>query len=50
MASLGELLTRVTTFADVDPRSTPGFHGDKQDAEKAMSHIGDELADLHEPG
>jgi PPK2 family polyphosphate:nucleotide phosphotransferase len=46
--SLGDLLTGVTTLADVDSRSTPGFDGDKQDAEKAMSEIGDELADLQE--
>jgi PPK2 family polyphosphate:nucleotide phosphotransferase len=48
MTSLGELLTGVTTLADVDSRSTPGFDGDKDDAEKAMSELGDELADLQE--
>ena len=46
--SLGELLTGVTTLAEVDSRSTPGFDGDKQHAEKAMSDVGDELADLQE--
>jgi hypothetical protein len=45
---LGELLTGVTTLADVDSRSTPGFDDDKQDAGKAMSDVGDELADVQE--
>jgi PPK2 family polyphosphate:nucleotide phosphotransferase len=48
MASLSELLTGVTVLSDVDSRSTPGFDGVKEDAEQAMSDIGDELADLQE--
>ena len=48
MASLSELLTGVTALSDVDSRSTPGFDGDKEDAEKAMADLGDELADLQE--
>ncbi|MGI9085343.1 MAG: PPK2 family polyphosphate kinase [Aeromicrobium sp.] len=47
-SSLRELLSGVTTLADVDSRSTPGFHGHKEDAEKSMSHVGEELADLQE--
>lgn len=46
--SLGELLTGVTTLGAVDSRSTPGFDGDRHDAEKAMSVVGEELADLQE--
>ena len=46
--SLGELLAGVTTLSDIDSRSTPGFDGDKKDAEQAMPDIGDELADLQE--
>jgi PPK2 family polyphosphate:nucleotide phosphotransferase len=46
--SLSELLTGVTRLSDVDSRSTPGFDGDKDDAEEAMSDLGDELADLQE--
>ena len=46
--SLGEQLTGVTSLADVDSRSTPGFDGDKQDVAKAMSDVGEELADLQE--
>ena len=46
--SLRELLSGVTTLADVDSRSTPGFDGDKADAKAAMSDLGDELADLQE--
>ena len=46
--SLRELLSGVTTLADVDSRSTPGFDGDKKDARDAMADLGDELADLQE--
>jgi PPK2 family polyphosphate:nucleotide phosphotransferase len=48
MATLSELLTGVTALSDVDSRSTPGFDGDKDDAEQALSDLGDELADLQE--
>ena len=46
--SLRELLSGVTTLADVDSRSTPGFDGDKKDARDAMAQLGEELADLQE--
>lgn len=46
--SLGEQLTGVTSLADVDSRSTPGFDGDKENVAKAMSDVGEELADLQE--
>ena len=46
--SLRDALAGVTTLADVDSRSTPGFQGDKSDAEGAISGVGDELADLQE--
>ena len=46
--SLRELLSGVTTLADVDSRSTPGFDGDKKDAQDAMADLGEELADLQE--
>ncbi|SNC60431.1 polyphosphate:nucleotide phosphotransferase, PPK2 family [Kytococcus aerolatus] len=35
-------------LADVDPRSTPAFDGDKADGQLAMHATGDELADLQE--
>lgn len=44
--SLREALAGVTTLADVDSRSTPGFDGDKKAAKKAMAALGEELADL----
>ena len=46
--SLRHLLSGVTTLADVDPRSTPGFDGDKKAAKEAMGDLGEELADLQE--
>ena len=46
--SLRELLSGVTTLADVDSRTTPGFDGDKKVARDAMAHLGEELADLQE--
>ncbi|MGH3457214.1 PPK2 family polyphosphate kinase [Aeromicrobium sp.] len=46
--SLRELLSGVTTLADVNSRSTPGFDGDKKDARDAMAQLGEELADLQE--
>ncbi len=46
--SLRDALAGVTTLADVDSRSTPGFHGGKAEAEDAISGLGDELADLQE--
>jgi PPK2 family polyphosphate:nucleotide phosphotransferase len=48
VTSLRDLLSGVTTIADVDSRSTPGFDGDKKDAEGAMVDLGEELADLQE--
>ena len=46
--ALRDLLAGVTALADLDSRSTPGFEGDKDDAEGAMAGIGAELADLQE--
>lgn len=46
--SLRELLSGVTTLADVDSRATPGFDGDKKAAREAMTDLGEELADLQE--
>ncbi len=46
--SLRDHLAGVTTLADVDSRSTPGFDGDKKDAKAAMPEVGEELADLQE--
>ena len=46
--SLRDLLSGVTTLADVDSGSTPGFDGDKKDAKEAMADLGDELADVQE--
>ncbi|WP_339620774.1 polyphosphate kinase 2 family protein [uncultured Salinibacterium sp.] len=44
-------LTPVTAdfeLASIDPSSTPGFDGDKKDAEKALEKNGEKLADLQE--
>jgi PPK2 family polyphosphate:nucleotide phosphotransferase len=46
--TLSETLQTFTTLADVDPRSTPGFDGDKASAKWAMKDIGAELAELQE--
>jgi PPK2 family polyphosphate:nucleotide phosphotransferase len=35
-------------LAAIDPRSTPGFRGDKAAGRKALSALGDEVADLQE--
>ncbi|AKU18952.1 hypothetical protein VV02_14875 [Luteipulveratus mongoliensis] len=35
-------------LADLDPGSTPGFDGDKDDAAEAMASVADELAELQE--
>jgi len=37
-----------TSLADIDTRSTPGFDGDKKDAEKALPELAPEMADLQE--
>ena len=46
--SLRAQLAGVTTLADVDSRSTPGFEGSKSDAKAAITELGEELADLQE--
>jgi PPK2 family polyphosphate:nucleotide phosphotransferase len=46
--SLRHDLAGVTTLADVDSRSTPGFDGDKKDAATAMADVGEELSDQQE--
>lgn len=40
--------TPGTALADLDPRATPGFDGDKADAERALPELGPEVADLQE--
>lgn len=35
-------------LADLDPRSTPGFDGDKDAGEVALAELGDQLAELQE--
>ncbi|WP_265443935.1 polyphosphate kinase 2 family protein [Flexivirga meconopsidis] len=49
-ASIADLLRVKPGFqlADVDPAATPGFSGDKKDAEKAMAAVRDEIDDLQE--
>jgi PPK2 family polyphosphate:nucleotide phosphotransferase len=46
--SLSRTLSALTTLADVDPRSTPGFDGHKADGQQALADLGVELADLQE--
>src|SRR5205085_326545 len=46
--TLSATLRSFTTLADVDPRSTPDFDGDKATAKWAMKEIGAELAELQE--
>jgi len=46
--TLSETLQAFRALADVDPRSTPGFDGDKASAKWAMKDIGAELAELQE--
>ena len=41
-------VTEGFVLADLDPHSTPGFDGDKDDAAEIMSAVDDELADLQE--
>src|SRR5215204_3366198 len=40
--------TPGTAVADLDPRGTPGFKGDKAAAERALPQLGPEMADLQE--
>lgn len=40
--------TPGTPLADLDPRATPGFKGDKVDAERALPQLGPEMAELQE--
>lgn len=37
-----------TALTGIDTRATPGFDGDKEDAEKALPELGPEVADLQE--
>lgn len=46
--TLSDTLRSLSTLADVDVRSTPGFDGDKASAKWAMKDIGAELAELQE--
>lgn len=46
--TLSETLRSFTRLADVDPRATPGFDGDKATAKWAMKNIGADLAELQE--
>jgi len=45
-----ELLRATSTFqlSDIDPDSTPGFEGDKSDAEDLLAECADQLADWQE--
>ena len=45
-SSLRDQLSSVSSLAEVDSRSTPGFDGGKKHAKKALASLGDELADL----
>ncbi len=40
--------TPGTALADLDPQATPGFAGDKADAERALPDLGPEMAELQE--
>jgi PPK2 family polyphosphate:nucleotide phosphotransferase len=46
--TLSETLQTFTKLADVDPRDTPGYDGDKASAKWAMKDIGSEMAELQE--
>lgn len=46
--TLSDELRALTTLSDVDPRSTPGFVGDKVAGLAALASIREELADLQE--
>lgn len=46
--SLRHDLAGVTALADVDSRSTPGFDGDKGDAEQAMADVAERLSEQQE--
>jgi PPK2 family polyphosphate:nucleotide phosphotransferase len=46
--TLSETLQTAGALSDVDPRSTPGYEGDKASAKWAMKDIGAELAELQE--
>jgi PPK2 family polyphosphate:nucleotide phosphotransferase len=46
--SLSSTLSAVTSLAEVDSRSTPGFDGDKAAGKAALAELGTELADLQE--
>lgn len=46
--NLSSVLAAPASLADVDPRSTPGFDGDKDAGKMALAALGDELADLQE--
>ncbi len=46
--TLSETLQAAGALSDVDPRSTPGYEGDKASAKWAMKDIGAELAELQE--
>ncbi|MCX6408030.1 MAG: polyphosphate kinase 2 family protein [Propionibacteriales bacterium] len=46
--SLSSTLSTVTSLAEVDSRSTPGFDGDKAAGKAALAELGAELADLQE--
>lgn len=40
--------SEVGPIAEFDPRSTPGFDGDRDDGEELLAEYGDELAELQE--
>ncbi len=46
--SLSSTLSAVSSLAEVDSRSTPGFDGDKAAGKAALAELGTELADLQE--